>query len=438
MLAKIKQRITKAIHFLTHGIWRITEGENKAKKTYFFNIIKAFILTLRNINGSKLNTRAGALTYNTLLSIIPLLAVLFGIARGFGFQNIVESQLLQYFSGQRTIIEKSMEFIDKSLKYAQGGLFLGIGVVLLLFSVISLISSIEDSFNIIWRIKKGRTIFRKFTDYLALIIITPVFLICNAGLSIILSSTTDVQIIDWVTSPLLKIVPFVITILLFTLIYIYIPNTKVKISAALLAGIFSGSCFQVFQILYITGQIWISKYNAIYGSFAVLPLLLLWLQLSWFICLLGVELSFAYQNINKFSFEKEITNISRRYKDFVLLLVTTLIVKRFEGAEMPYTADELSEKYKIPTQLASDTLYYLQQVGLIAETPTKDPREIAYIPAVDINLITVSYFYNRIDQYGSEDFKIDTEHECKNIWNEILNIRKIIDRKEKYTLVKDI
>lgn len=438
MFAKIKLRISKIIHFLTYGIWRITEEEKTSKKISFFNIVKAFILLYKNINSSKLNTRAAALTYNTLLSLVPLLAVLFAIARGFGLQNIVESQLIQYFSGQKEVIEKCMGFIDKSLEYAKGGLFLGIGVVFLLFSVISLISNIEDNFNIIWRIKKGRTIFRQFTDYLALIIIAPIFLICNAGLSIVLTSASDLQIIEWVANPLIKIVPFLLTILLFTFIYIYLPNTKVKFSAAFLAGVFSGICFQVFQVLYISGQIWISKYNAIYGSFAVLPLLLLWLQLSWFICLLGVELSFAYQNVNKFSFEKEITNISKRYKEFILLLIMTLIIKRFESAEKPYTADELSEKYKIPTQLTSDTLYYLQQIGLIAETPTKDPREIAYIPAVDINLITISYFYNKMDLYGSEDFKIDTMQEFNNIWNKILEIRKIIDRKEKYTLLKDI
>ena len=300
------------------------------------------------------------------------------------------------------------------------------------------LSSIEDNFNIIWRIKKGRTFSRQFTDYLALILIAPLFLICNAGLSIFLNSTTNINIIGAVINPILKILPYIIIILLFTFLYIYIPNTKVKFSAAVLAGIVSGSCFQIFQMLYISGQFWIAKYNAIYGSFSALPLLMLWLQLSWFICLFGVQLSFSYQNVNKFSFEKDISNISRRYKDFILLMITTLIIKRFERGDKPYTADELSETFKIPTRLTNDSLYFLLQVGLLAETPLENDLVIAYIPAIDINHITLIYFLNKIDQYGSENFKIDIQGDIKNIWNKTLEIRTMIYEHEKNTLLKDL
>lgn len=438
MIDKIKAFISKTIRFLTYDIWRASRKDNSSRKIGFYNIIKAFILAIRNIDGSQLNTRAAALTYSTLLSIVPLLAVLFAIARGFGFQNIVQSQLFAYFAGQEAVLKKAMAFIDKSLEYAQGGVFLGIGVILLLYTVINLLSNIEDNFNTIWRIKKGRTYYRMFTDYLALFLIAPVFLVCNAGLSIILSSTVDSLIIGNVISPLLKLVPFAIIILLFTFFYIYIPNTKVNFSAALFAGIFTGICFQIFQYLYIGGQIWISKYNAIYGSFAALPLLLLWLQLSWFICLFGVELSFAYQNVNKFNFEHETNSISRRYKDFILLLICTLIVKRFEIGETPYTADELSESYKIPTKLTSDALYILQDVNLITETVSNDSRIPAYIPAIDINKISVDYLFNKIDLSGSEDFMIDIKDEFKSEWETILEIRNMIRDKESNILLKDL
>ena len=191
-------------------------------------------------------------------------------------------------------------------------------------------------------------------------------------------------------------------------------------------------------MLYISGQFWIAKYNAIYGSFSALPLLMLWLQLSWFICLFGVQLSFSYQNVNKFSFEKDISNISRRYKDFILLMITTLIIKRFERGDKPYTADELSETFKIPTRLTNDSLYFLLQVGLLAETPLENDLVIAYIPAIDINHITLIYFLNKIDQYGSENFKIDIQGDIKNIWNKTLEIRTMIYEHEKNTLLKDL
>ncbi len=437
MIEKIKNFITKTIRFLSYDIWRINKKDRSSKQIGFYNVIKAFILTIRNIDGSQLFTKASALTYSTLLSIVPLLAVLFAIARGFGFQNIVKSQLFTYFSGQEEMLNKAMAFIDGSIEYAKGGVFLGIGVILLLYAVINLLSNIEDNFNKIWQVKKGRTYFRMFTDYLALIIITPVFLICNWGITLLLSTTAEQQyILGLVISPFMKIVPFLITILMFTIVYIYIPNTKVKFTSALLGGIVTGICFQIFQMLYINGQIWISKYNAIYGSFAALPLLLLWLQLTWFLVLAGVQLSFSFQNVNKFSFEHETSNISRRYKDFVVLLIMTIIVKRFEKGEKPYIADEISEHYKIPTRLTGDTLFYLQQIGMILETPTDDNLVSAYIPAMDINNITVGYLFEKMNTYGSEDFMIDIKSEFKDEWETILDVKSISTSNPK--LLKDI
>lgn len=438
MYSKINKKIKSVIHFLTYDIWRVNGSDGPHVKINFINITKTFLLTFRNINGSQINTRAAALTYDSLLSIVPLLAVLFAIARGFGFQNLVETQLFQYFTGQEVALSKAMQFIDGSIDYAHGGMFLGLGIIILFYTVITLLTNIEDNFNIIWRIKKSRKFSQQFTDYLALILIVPLFLICNAGLSIFLNSTNNIHIIGTVISPIVRLISYIIIILLFTFFYIYIPNTKVKLSAALLGGIVSGSCFQIFQILYISGQFWITKYNAIYGSFAALPLLMLWLQLSWFICLFGAQLSFSYQNVNKFSFEKEITNISRRYKDFILLMITTLIVKRFETGKKPYTADELSETYKIPTRLTNDSLYYLLQVGLIVETLTENDMIVAYIPGIDINHITITYFFNKLDQYGSENFKINIEGDIKNIWEKTLEIRNMIYDHESGVLLKDI
>ncbi|MBK5721008.1 YihY/virulence factor BrkB family protein [Dysgonomonas sp. Marseille-P4677] len=439
MIEKIKIFITRLIRFLSYDIWRINKKDGPSRKIGFYNIIKSFILAIRNIDGAQLFTRASALTYSTLLSIVPLLAVLFAIARGFGFQNIVKSQLFSYFAGQEELLNKATAFIDKSIEYAQGGVFLGIGVVLLLYTVINLLSNIEDNFNRMWQVKTGRSYFRMFTDYLALIIITPVFLICNAGITIILNTTAEQQyFLGLVMSPIMKIVPFLIIILLFTILYIYIPNTKVKFKSALFGGIFTGIAFQIFQVLYINGQMWISKYNAIYGSFAALPLLLLWLQLTWFFILFGVQLSFSFQNVNKFNFEHETSNISRRYKDFVTLLIMTLIVKRFEKGHTPYTADELSEYYKIPTKLTSDTLFHLLEVGMVVETPTEDNLVPAYIPSLDINHITVGFLFEKIDRHGSEDFMIDTDIQFQSEWETILRIREFDNHPDGKKLLKDL
>lgn len=439
MLDKFKAFIKKTTAFLSVGIWRVDTNGVGFLRRGIYNIIKSFILAYRNLDITKVNTHASALTYNTLLAIVPLLAVLFAIARGFGLENIMESELINYFSGQKDVLLKAIEFINKSLEYAQSGVFIGIGVVMLLYTVINLISNIEDRFNAIWRIKTGRSYYRQFTDYFALILITPVFVICNAGFSIVLNASAENYfLIGLVITPFMKIISYIITILLFTFIYVYIPNTKIKLSSALFAGIVAGISFQLFQEVYISGQIWISKYNAIYGSFAALPLLLLWMQLSWFITLIGVELAFAYQNVRKFSFEKEINNISRRYKDFVLLVIISLIVKRFEKGEKAYTADELSETYKIPTRLISNSLYFLQEVGLITETTSDEVLIPAYLPAIDINKITISYFLDKIDLYGSEDLDLDIKNRFASEWKTIVELRRDITDKEENILIKDL
>lgn len=440
LFLKIKQFVTGLIRFLTYDIWRISNYDGSARRIGLYNVIKSFILAIRNISGAQLNIRSGALTYSTLLSIVPLLAVLFAIARGFGFQNIVQSELFRYFSGQEALLQKAMNFIDQSLEYAKGGVFLGIGIILLLYTVASLLSKIESNFNDIWQIKHDRAYVRQFTDYLALIVVVPVFLVCNAGFSLLLSTTAGQEhLLGAVLAPVAKAIPYLITILLFVFLYMYVPNTKVRFRSALLAGVFTGVCFQIFQMLYIGGQIWISKYNAIYGSFAALPLLLLWLQLSWFICLFGAELAFAHQNVRKFNFEQETRNISRRYRDFIILAVANIIIKRFQSAKKAYTADEISQSFRIPTQLTADTLDALLKIGIITETPAEDDKVVpAYIPALDIQLISVGYLFEKVDQYGSEDFRIDIKTDFRPEWDAILRMRDVVQHSENHVLIKDL
>ena len=217
------------------------------------------------------------------------------------------------------------------------------------------------------------------------------------------------------------------------------PNTKVKFMNALIAGIVAGTAYQIFQIVYISGQLWITKYNAIYGSFAALPLLLLWLQLSWNIVLMGVELSFSLQNIRKFYFEKETKNISRRYNDFFTILITSLIAKRFATEKLPLTADEISEKHAIPIRLTHQIIDLLQDLKVITPTPWSEDEEImAFQPAFDINLMTVKSLMEKVDTYGSEDFRIDTDSKFKSQWEALMNSRKSLYSIEGDALLKDL
>lgn len=441
---RIGRFLTWVIHFVTYDIWRITENEVSGLKELYINIIKTLILAFRGFMEEKLQTKASALTYSTLLSIVPMLAVLLGIAKGFGLQATVREELYDYFPGHVMELSKAFEFVERYLAQAQGGVILGVGLIFLLYTVVNLISAIEDTFNEIWQIQKSRPWYRRVSDYLALFVIVPVLMTASSGLSIFMGTLQSSFLGQYlfltpVTGWILKLVPFVITSLVFTGLYIFLPNTKVRFLNGLIAGLIAGCAFQLFQNLYISGQIWVSKYNAIYGSFAALPLLLLWLQLSWLICLFGAEIAFASQNVRKFSFERDSQHISRRYKDFLTLLIASLITKRFAEQQPPYTADELSTTYRIPIRLTSQILFQLKRLGIINEVNYGvDERVIHYQPAMDIHQLTVSYLMDKMDREGSEDFKIDTARLFSPAWKALLKTREDMMRAGEHILLKDL
>ena len=441
-LKNLPERLSELWHFITADIWRITDTEVKGFRQAGYNFLKTISLAIRRYEEDKLQQQASALTYSTLLSIIPLLAIMLAVANGFGFSNIIQSQLFNYFPGQRDVLQEAFSFVESYMVQIKSGVFVGIGIVLLLWTVISLISNIEGCFNKIWMVPKGRSIYRKITDYFSIILLIPVFMICSSGISIfittIFSTLSSYQLFTPLLEGILKVAPFLITILMFTGIYIFIPNTKVRFKNAFYAGIFAGVVFQIFQYIYISGQIWISKYNAIYGSFAALPLLLLWLQASWLICLLGAEIAYGSQNIQAYEFESDSKNITRRYKDFLVLVILSVIIKRFERGEKPCTAQKIASNYKIPTRLVSEILFNLTELNLICEIADEEKNVIRFQPARDINKITVGNVLTLIDQSGSENFKIDKELNLRKQWNTILESRTDMVMSNNELLVKDI
>ncbi|MDO5570407.1 MAG: YihY/virulence factor BrkB family protein [Bacteroidales bacterium] len=427
-IRKLKIRVKKLLRFLTYDIWRVTEDEVSGLRNSLFNIVKTIILSIRFFLNDRLSEKASALTYNTLLAIVPVLALLLAVSKGFGFQSIIENQLLEFFPGQKEIIIKAFGFVSNYLQEAKNGLFLGIGLIFLLWAVISLIGNIETVFNYIWQVKSSRSFFRKFTDYLSMVLIIPILMILSSGMSIFISTSIKLPYFQFILDPLMvtifKIAPYVVTCLLFTVIYIIIPNTRVKFINAFWAGLVAGTAFTLFQYFYINGQIWVAKYNAIYGSFAALPLLLLWVQLSWLICLYGAELAYASQNVKNFNFEQDTNNISRRYYDFITILIATLVVKRFEKQLPPLTNEELSTNYRIPSKLTSQILGKLCDIGILCEVVNNNEKIHAWQPAMDIHKISVGLIMSRMDAYGSEDFKIDRDFLFSKEWEILLKTRE--------------
>lgn len=321
----MNQRLSDIWKFITYDIWRITESEVTRTKFSIYNIIKTIYLCVNRFNKDRIVNKASALTYSTLLAIVPILAIVFAIARGFGVSTLMESQFRDGFGGSTEATDIILQFVDSYLSQTKNGIFIGVGLVMLLWTVLNLVSNIEITFNRIWQVKKGRSMYRKITDYFSMFLLMPILIVVSGGLSIfvgtMLKSMADFVLLAPILKFLIRLIPFVLTWLMFTGLYIFMPNTKVKFKHALISGILAGSAYQAFQFLYISSQLWVSKYNAIYGSFAALPMFLLWLQISWTICLFGAELTYAGQNIRNFSFDRDTQNISRRYRDFISILI---------------------------------------------------------------------------------------------------------------------
>ncbi len=438
----LKEKILWLYNFVVHDIWRITGAEVSRTRRFFYACIKTLVLAIRGFFQDKLQTKASALTYSTLFALVPVLALIFAIGKGFGFQELIINELNKNLAGQQEVLNYLLGFVDKYLTRAKGGVFVGVGIAMLFWSVMSAFKQIEGAFNDIWQVKKSRSFVSRFTTYMSLMIIVPVFIIASSGISVFMNTQLPAFLGVSLHSPIsiffMRFLPFFVNWILFTCIFIVIPNIKVKLVPAIVAGIFSGTFFQLFQYLYIKGQVYLSSYNAVYGSFAIIPLLLMWLQFSWIIVLLGAELSYVVQNISKFEYDADTQKISRRYHDFVLLVVMYLVVKRFENGEEPITGEEISQQNSIPIRLVTTILNQLSEINLINEVYTEKTEQKAYQPAIDINKITVSYLFEHVEEFGSEEFKMDKNPKFMPLWNTLTQLHQNAKMNGGEVLVKDL
>ncbi|MDE5552381.1 MAG: YihY/virulence factor BrkB family protein [Muribaculaceae bacterium] len=400
-LARLTDRTLAFARYCWNGVWR------DPRDTFKVRLIKTLNLSVRSFMDRDLQMKSAALTYSTVLAIVPALALLFAIGRGFGFQDLLAANIFSYFPSQHKALETAITFVDSYLKEASGGVFVGIGILMLLWTLISLLSTIEEAFNNVWDIKKDRTMYQKITDYIAICLMIPILMVCSSGVSIFMSTIVQSNVHLAFLSPLINITlelsPLVLAWLAFTLSYFLIPNTKVHFKYAAISGAICAIAFQILQLLFVNGQIYVSKYNAIYGSFSFLPLMLIWLQLSWLVLLFGCVLTYAMQNIFAFNFLGNVSNVSQDYHRKIAVVVTTAIFQRFKEGKTPLSRNQISTIYDIPIRLVTELTYMLQQTGVIYYVMLKDDV-VGFAPAVEINDFTLGDLFRKLDNYGDSDF----------------------------------
>jgi membrane protein len=443
--------LSKITHFLTTDIWRLRLSSYPRSKSFLLRQLRTFLLSIRGFIEDKCKFRASALTFFTLLSIVPVIAMMFGVAKGFGLQDRVESVIMSHFEGeeqanQRQVVKNIVAFSKKLLDEAKGGVVAGIGVVFLFWAIIKLLSNIENSFNDIWGVKVPRSIGRRFSDYLSLVLICPILLVISSGLTVVVSSKI-LEVIEGyaffrflgpIVKLLLKLLPYCTVWIVFTFVFIFMPNTKVRFKSGLIAGIVAGTIFQVVQWAYIKFQIGAARYGAIYGSFAALPLFLLWLQISWLVVLFGAELSFAHQNVETYEFEPDCLSASYSFKKLISLLMAHLLIKNFSEGKNPLNSSEISHALEIPIRLVRLLLFELVEAGVLSEVRVGDGRDVAYQPAVDVSKLTVEYVSSALDERGKADVPVARTGELDRLSGCLRTFSEQVKKSPANVLLRDI
>ena len=454
--------------FLTKDIWSFDLNRRGPLLRAVGNTVKVVVIAIRTFLDDKIMSRAAALTYSTLFAIVPILALIFAVARGFGFENVLntlidegivhsdstmvatepilntDSLSIAYndaiggdtLSAAAQVTETTtnetlktvMQFIDGYMQYVSSGAFVGIGLLFLLWSVYSLADNIEGNLNQIWHIKQARGMGRKITDYFSLIILIPIGIVSLSGLTSFvkmrLTAMEGYLLLGGFVQFLIVALPFLIAGLIFTGFYIFMPNTTVKFKYAVIPGFIAGCLFTVLQNLYFDGQLALSSYNQIYGGFAALPLFLFWLNISWSIILFGCELSYVSQNNDNFNYFKEPEKISRRHQDYYCLMVMSCICKRFSQHLPALNRKELAGELKIPIRYVISSLDILAEAGLLETVLQSDEREPAYVPSTDPTKITVVFVLSKINNSGYCDLDHAMESEIRGALLKIDDERK--------------
>jgi membrane protein len=441
--------ISRILTFFKTGIWETRLKDLSPIEAFFFKYLRIILLAFRGFMRDHCQKTASVLTYYSLLNVVPVVAVAFAMAKGFGLEKLIEKQILQMAdkaNWQADITTQIISFSHKLLEQAKGGLIAGVGIILLLWAVISIMGKIEQSLNEIWEIKKSRTLIRKFSDYMAMMILGPVLLIISSGATVLVASQVKVivnkiallGVFSKVILLLLNLLPYASIWVLLTMLYLIMPNTKIPIRSAILGGITAGTIAQIIQWIYINFQIGVSKYGAIYGSFAALPLFLGMLQMIWMIVLFGAEIANANEHYETFGFHPDYSRISVSSKRLLMLRTFHLLTKKFSLGEKPLSAPQISHALEIPVRLVRQLLHELSDVGLVVETVKGIKSEVAFQPGRTIENITVKAALDEYEKYGNTKIPDYQSEEAEKISKYLKDISETIEKSPANVRLKEI
>lgn len=441
--------IARIIHFLEMGIWEIRLRDLPSIKAFFVRALRIILLASRKFVTGDSQKTASILTYYSLLNIVPVVAVAFAIAKGFGLEKRIENQILGIADKanlETDVTTQIITFSHELLDQAKGGLIAGVGIILLFWTVISILGKIEESLNDIWEIQESRKLVRKFSDYTAMMVFGPVLLIVSGSATVLVASQVTVVlhkiallgVFSKVILFLLNLLPYLSIWVLLTMVYAVMPNSRIPIRSAILGGVTAGTVAQIVQWIYIKFQIGVASYGAIYGSFAALPLFLGWLQVSWMIVLLGAEIAHASEHYETYGLNPDYSRISISARKLLVLRIFHLLTKNFSLGEKPLTVREIAQALEIPIRLVKGLLRELSAVGLVVKVAEGAGNETAFQPGRTIENITLKFALDEYEKYGVTKISDYQSDDADKISNYLKDISETIEKSPANVRLKEI
>jgi membrane protein len=378
-------------------LWQVDLNTCPKIKRCLIQTVRLLYVVIHELIAGQLTLRAMSLIYTTLISLVPLLAVSFSVLKAFGVQGKIEPFLLEFLTPLGSKGEEIGINIIGFIDNMNVGVLGAVGLAMLFYTVVSLVQKIEQTFNHIWHINKPRTFIRRVTDYLSVLMIGPVMVVSALALTASMVSSTFVQYISAI-EPFGSLfyyisltTPYILIIVAFTFMYIFIPNTTVKIGPALTGATISGILWKIAGMLFASFAAGSAKYDAIYSSFAILIMFMIWLYLSWLIFLLGSQIAFYRQYPEHVRPSLGSIELSNRQKEKLALLAMYWIGKHYYQGLEPWTLRTLNSHLGVPSEVLSKTLDQLIFNELILEIIDKDST---YVPAKDLGAITLYELVN--------------------------------------------
>lgn len=434
MFAFLQNLRDRSFALMMKLVWQTPIDQKNPLRMFLIRQTRILVLALQNALNNKIFMLAPALTFFSVLSIVPAAALALGIAKGFGLERYLEQQLRIALAGREALYDWVIEITGTFFGQIDGGLVAVAGLSVLIYTISMLLVNLEKIFNQIWQVRYERTVLQRFRNYFAMIVLGPLLLIAAGAVSVFL--TTRIELLGGgLLSPflllLLRLMPYLLIWILFTFLYKIMPNTRVHFPPALITGILAGTAFQLIQWAYLTFQIGAVGLGVVYGSFATLPLILIWMQVSWTVVLFGAELTHAAQNIELYRYGPAPKKINPYKYKLLSLYILSLMLKKFTESNSTLTTSQLSDQLKIPELLVKEILDNLVEVNLLSQKH--------YEPALDIYEITVAKALEHLELYGHDEGAIaETSPVLDALEDSFQAIKKLIRESDANRLLVDL